>query len=291
MRSVAGFLASLAIAFPVVPLMAQSGGLNLPKNIEAGSTFSIPTAGSGNAVLYIAGPAEVLKRDVQLGQPVAIAAGDLDNAGHYVVVLSSPSSAETGELDVVPANKPAAISFIAKPSRLPVGLQNGITAAVYVFDSYRNLIITPTPVSFQLSVASAATETRTVTTRQGAAWTAINSATKEGSAKFLAQAGDVSATRIIQQVPGDPCGLKMSARKVGDKIQLETDPLRDCSGNAVTDGTIVTFTESWNGEQTTVDVPLKHGVAEAEVPAYNGARLSVATGVVMGNEIRWEGRE
>ncbi|HEY1498788.1 MAG TPA: hypothetical protein VGF88_04365 [Acidobacteriaceae bacterium] len=271
--------------------MAQSGGLNLPKNIEAGSTFSIPTAGSGNAVLYIAGPAEVLKRDVQLGQPVAIAAGDLDNAGHYVVVLSSPSSAETGELDVVPANKPAAISFIAKPSRLPVGLQNGITAAVYVFDSYRNLIITPTPVSFQLSVASAATETRTVTTRQGAAWTAINSATKEGSAKFLAQAGDVSATRIIQQVPGDPCGLKMSARKVGDKIQLETDPLRDCSGNAVTDGTIVTFTESWNGEQTTVDVPLKHGVAEAEVPAYNGARLSVATGVVMGNEIRWEGRE
>jgi hypothetical protein len=284
-------LAALAVAGAFAPAMAQSGTLDLPKNVEAGSSFSIPTSGRGNAILYIAGPAQVLKRDVQLGQPVLLAAGDLDNAGHYVVALVSPSSTETGELDVVPANQPATISFIAKPSRLPVGLQNGITGAVYVFDSYRNLITSPTPVSFQLSVASAATETRTETTRQGAAWTAINSATKEGSAKFLAQAGNVSATRIIQQVPGDPCGLKMSARKVGDKIQLQTDPLRDCSGNAVTDGTVVTFTESWNGGQTTVDVPLKHGMAEAEVPALNGARLSVATGVVMGNEIRWEGRE
>jgi hypothetical protein len=28
-------------------------------------------------------------------------------------------------------------------------------------------------------------------------------------------------------------------------------------------------------------------VARTEMPAYNGARISVATGVVMGNEIRW----
>jgi hypothetical protein len=52
----------------------------------------------------------------------------------------------------------------------------------------------------------------------------------------------------------------------------------------------VTFTESWNGGETTVDVPVKHDVAEVQVPAYNGARISVATGVVMGNEIRWEGQ-
>jgi hypothetical protein len=119
----------------------------------------------------------------------------------------------------------------------------------------------------------------------------MNSATKEGNAKFVAQAGDVSSVRVIQQVPGDPCGLKMSAHKVGDKIDLQTDPLRDCNGNAVTDGTVVTFTESWNGSQTTVDVPVKHGIAEAQVPANIGARISVATGVVMGNEIRWEGHE
>jgi hypothetical protein len=281
---------AVIVSAAVLPALAQSGALDLPKNIEAGSAFSIPTTGAGKATLYVAGPAQALKREVQLGQPIAFAAGDLSNAGHYLAVLRSDSSTETGEFDVAPASTPAALSFLAKPSRLPAGLQNGITGAVYVFDSFQNLITKPTQVNFQLSVAAAPTQARTVTTSQGAAWTEMNSATKEGNAKFVAQAGNVSAARVIQQVPGDPCGLKMSARQVGDKLQLETDPLRDCSGNAVTDGTIVTFTESWNGSQTTVDVPLKHSVAQAEVPARSGARISVATGVVMGNEIRWEGQ-
>jgi hypothetical protein len=279
------------ISAALVAANGQSEDLNLPKTVVAGAAFSIPTTGSGQAVLYIMGPSQVLKRDAQLGQPIEFAAGDLDNAGHYVAVLSGGSSTQTGEFDVVPARQPASLSFLARPSRIPVNLQNGITAAVYVFDSYQNLITSPTPVSFQLSVASAPAQTRTVVSNQGAAWTGMNSATKEGNAKFVAKAGDVSSVRVIQQVPGDPCGLKMSAHKVGDKIDLQTDPLRDCNGNAVTDGTVVTFTESWNGSQTTVDVPVKHGIAEAQVPANIGARISVATGVVMGNEIRWEGHE
>jgi hypothetical protein len=281
------FLIGVAISASSLPALAQSGKLDVPKSVVAGSAFSIETEGGGQGVLYIVGPSQVLKRDVQLGQPVAIAAGDLDNAGHYLAVLNSGSSTETGEFDVVPANQPATLSFLAKPSRLPVGLQNGITGAVYVFDAFQNLITAPTPVSFQLSIPSEPVQSRTVESHQGAAWTEMNSGAKDGNARFVARAGDVSATRVIEQVPGDPCGLKMNAKKAGGQIDLETDPLRDCSGNAVTDGTIVTFTESWNGGQTTVDVPLKHGVAQAEVPAYNGARISVATGVVMGNEIRW----
>jgi len=263
------FLIGVAISASSLPALAQSRKLDVPKSVVAGSAFSIETEGGGQGVLYVVGPSQVLKRDVQLGQPVAIAAGDLDNAGHYLAVLNSGSSTETGEFDVVPANQPATLSFLAKPSRLPVGLQNGITGAVYVFDAFQNLITAPTPVSFQLSIPSESVQSRTVESHLGAAWTEMNSGAKDGNARFVARAGDVSATRVIEQVPGDPCGL------------------RDCSGNAVTDGTIVTFTESWNGGQTTVDVPLKHGVAQAEVPAYNGARISVATGVVMGNEIRW----
>jgi hypothetical protein len=281
------FVIGVAISAAALPALAQNGTLGVPKSVVAGSAFSIQSPSGAQGVLYIAGPSQVLKRDVQPGQPIAIAAGDLDSAGHYLAVLASASSTETGEFDVVPVSQPATLSFLAKPSRLPVGLQNGISGAVYIFDAYQNLITAPTPVSFQLSIPSEAIQSRTVTSHEGAAWTDMNSGSKDGNAKFVAQAGNVSATRIIQQVPGDPCGLKMSAKKVGGQIELETDPLRDCSGNAVTDGTIVTFTESWNGGQTTVDVPLKHGVAEAEVPAYNGARISVATGVVMGNEIRW----
>jgi hypothetical protein len=50
---------------------------------------------------------------------------------------------------------------------------------------------------------------------------------------------------------------------------------------------VVTFTERYAGGETTVDVPLKRGIAQAQMPAYGGARISVATGVVLGNEIRW----
>ena len=280
-------LIGIAISAAAVPTLAQSGNLEVPKSVVAGSAFSIETQGSGQGVLYIVGPGQVLKRDVQLGQPIAIAAGDLDTAGSYLAVLTGGSSTETGEFDVAPATKPASLSFLAKPSRLPVGLQNGISGAVYVFDAFQNLITAPTPVSFQLSIPSESVQSRTVESHLGAAWTEMNSGAKDGNARFVVQAGSISATRVIQQVPGDPCGLKMNAKKVGGEIDLETDPLRDCGGNAVTDGTIVTFTESWKGGQTTVDVPVKHGIAEAAVPAYSGARISVATGVVMGNEIRW----
>jgi len=93
---------------------------------------------------------------------------------------------------------------------------------------------------------------------------------------------------VVGQVPGDPCTLQMSAKPAGTKIQLETQPVRDCSGNPVPDGTIVTFTETYNDSKSTVDVPLKRGVAKVEMPAHRGATISVASGVVLGNQIRWE---
>jgi hypothetical protein len=91
---------------------------------------------------------------------------------------------------------------------------------------------------------------------------------------------------VVQQVPGDPCHLRMSARASGQRLAVETEPVRDCSGNILADGTIVTFTETYDGGESTVDVPLKRGVARTVMPAYSGAKISVATGVFIGNEIR-----
>ena len=104
----------------------------------------------------------------------------------------------------------------------------------------------------------------------------------------MARAGDISSTRVIGQVAGDPCSLKMSAKPDGNKIELETDPVRDCSGNPVPDGTIVTFTENSQAGESTVDVPLKRGIAKVDMPANPGANISVASGVVLGNQIHWE---
>jgi hypothetical protein len=283
------FLAGpLLIAAPC--LLAQAGSLQLPKSIEAGAGFSIQSTGSGKATLYIVGPNQVLKREIEQGQTAFFAAGTLHNAGHYLVILKTDHSIDKNEFDVTAASNPSELIFLARPSRLPVGLHDGITGAVYVFDAYKNLITTPASVSFELSNPSGATQTRVVQTHNGAAFTAMDSTQQQGADKFIARVGDVSSTRIVGQVPGDPCGIKMSAKPSGQQIQLVTEPLRDCSGNAVPDGTIVTFTEAYQGAQTTVDVPLKRGIAQVDMPAHNGATLSAASGVVLGNQIRWEGQ-
>lgn len=287
MRSrLTSFLGGL-IVLAAGQLAFAQGSLRLPKTVEAGAAFSIHTSGSGKGVLYIVGPAQVLRRDVQLGEDISFAPGDIHNAGHYTVALTGGSSTEDGAFDVTAVHQPTTLSFIAKPSRLPVDLHDGISGVVYVFDTFHNLVLQPTPVSFQLSGVAGAPQTHTVTSKNGVAWTKLDSASKEGAAKFEARAGDVADERIIQQVPGDPCKLTMDVRPVGQRLQLETQPVRDCSGNAVPDGTIVTFTEIYDGGEATVDVPLKRGVAKTEMPAYKGATISVATGVVMGNEIHW----
>jgi len=286
MRSgLAIILSSLTLATGPLAL-AQGGSLTVPKSVEAGSAFSIPSTGSGSATLYIVGLGQVLKRSVQLGQTTEFPVGTLYDAGRYLAVLVGGSSQETDAFDVVPAKSPATLSFLAKPSRLPVGLHNGITGATYVFDAYHNLIVTPMPVSFELSTPSGTVQ-RTVESNKGVAWTALDSTTHEGPDRFVAHIGDVSTTRVVLQVPGDPCGLKMSARQDGQRLDLATEPVRDCGGNAVPDGTIITFTETFHGGVSTVDVPIKKGIAEVQMPIYNGSTISVASGVVMGNQIGW----
>jgi hypothetical protein len=266
---------------------AQSGSMTVPKSVQAGSSFSIQTTGSGKATLLIVGPAQVLRHEVQLGESVSFTSGSLYNAGRYVAILEAGTSPETETFDVLPATRPSELSFLAKPSRLPVGLHDGITGAVYVFDAYHNLITTPAPVAFELSSPSGAAQKHVVETRDGEAWTAMDSTGQQGMDKFAAQLGGISSMRVVTQVPGDPCTLKMSARQSGQQLQLSTDPVRDCNGNAVPDGTIVTFTETYRGALAIVDVPLKRGIAEVEVPIHNGATISVASGVVMGNQIGW----
>jgi hypothetical protein len=277
------------ITLAAASMAGGQSSMTLPATITAGAAFSIPTNGSGKGSFYLVGPGQAVRRDIDLGQPAAFGAGDVYAAGHYIAILTSGSSTETGELNVVPADQPVALGFLAKPSRLPVGVPNGVSGTVYVFDAYRNLITSQLPVTLELSNASSTTQDRTVATRNGLAWAEMNSAAKEGAAKFVAKVGNVSSTRIIDEVPGDPCSISITAQPSGSKIQVVTAPVRDCSGNAIPDGTIVTFTETINNMTSAVDVPIKQGIAKVDMPAYKGSKISAACGVVAGNEIRWEG--
>jgi hypothetical protein len=272
----------------VSPVAAQSASMTPPSSVVAGSAFTIPTSGSGHAELLIMGPGQALRRDVDLGQSVSFAADTLNNAGIYSVILTG-ASPQSGLLVVTPAPAPKSVAFLAEPSRLPVGLPNAVSGVVYIFDAYRNLIVAPVPVSFTLSGSSGPSQTRSATARAGVAWVEMDSAPHAGKAEFVARAGDALNKRVIQEVPGDPCNLSVTATPKGNMLEVETAPVRDCSGNAVSDGTIVTFTESYNGTQTTADVPLKKDVASIEMPARPGATISVASGVVAGNQIHWSG--
>jgi len=285
-RALFSVVCLVVLAVVALPSAQDRGSLAVSKSVEAGKPFSISTSGSGKAVLYLVGP-QVLRREVELGKTVELSAGEVHRAGHYVAALVGSGVNAKGEFDVTPARQPASLIFLAKPSRLAVGQRQGISGVVFVLDGFKNLILEPLPVSFELVAPSGGAQARSVTTNYGVAWVKMDSATRAGTVQFDASSGSATAKRVIQQVPGEPCRLKMSARPMGERIVLQTEPVRDCNGNPVPDGTIVTFTENYGGKMATVDVPLKRGVAQAEMPAYQGAVISAATGVVLGNEIRW----
>jgi hypothetical protein len=101
--------------------------------------------------------------------------------------------------------------------------------------------------------------------------------------------GKVEEARVIQQVAAEACGLRMKAVPSGNMVTLETDPVRDCSGNALPDGTVVSFTKVDKDGKSTVDTPIKKGIARVHFNVHGRAQISVACGVVLGNELALNG--
>jgi hypothetical protein len=123
-------------------------------------------------------------------------------------------------------------------------------------------------------------------TQDGVAWFRTTSGKSAGIVQAIATLDDLSARRAIQQVASDPCNLRISGQRTPTGILVQTEPVRDCSGNPVTDGTIVTFTATGASGKSTVDAPIKQGVARAQMNASGATLISAASGVVMGNEVR-----
>jgi hypothetical protein len=165
-----------------------------------------------------------------------------------------------------------------------------VNGTALVSDRYRNTVITPVKVDFHLSLAGEAPSTRSVQTVRGIAWFEEASRPKQGVLKVVAALGEVSEPRVIQQVASDACGLRMSATPSGRSVTLQTDPIRDCKGNPLPDGTIVSFTKTDAAGRSTVDTPIKKDRAIAKFEVSGPAHVSVACGVALGNEISLGGR-
>lgn len=266
---------------------ARAAELHVPQNAVAGQPLSIGTSGSGT--LYLVGPGQVIKKEFKSGS-VEIKGEELRSAGRWIAVVRGDS--KQSQVFWVKPGKPGKLNFLARPSRVPVARPNVISGVTFVFDQNQNLILDPTPVNFNLSVGGEGS-TKTVTSREGVAWINSASAPKAGAAQFVASVGDTSVTRVVQQVAADPCERSFHMHVAGHKDNrtiVETDPIRDCSGNPVPDGTIVTFIQTDKTGKSTVDARIKKGTARAELPASDNATITMAAGVVLGNELHVGGR-
>jgi hypothetical protein len=280
-------MACLALCLAAVPVAAQE--LQVPATVTAGSGFAIPTSGSGNATFYLVGPSYSATREVRLGEQIQVQPRQVQSAGRYIAILRHGGTEESGSFFVVAA-KPASLSFLAHPSRVPVAQREGIIGVAFVFDKWHNLVRRPETVNFRLATQDVPAAGENVPSRDGVAWILMNSGRKAGNAQFVAALGGIEEKRVIQQVASDPCRLLMKAERNTKGVLVQTEPVRDCSGNPVSDGTVVTFTASGAQGRSTVDVPVKKDIAQAQLKLTGPATISVASGVVMGNEVRVGGQ-
>jgi hypothetical protein len=258
--------------------------LRVPDSAVAGEETSISTTGSGKATFYLAGPGVSRKNEVALGEEVRLTAQDLRDAGYYLAILCSETCRSASFY--VGAGKPASLSFIVHPSRVPVAQNEAVNGVAFPFDQYRNMVLAPVNVNFQLNAKDASLFSRAVRTQNGVAWFRTASGKSAGALQVVASLDDLTTRRAVQQVASDPCNLRITGQRTKTGILVQTEPVHDCSGNVLPDGTIVTFTATGPEGRDTVDAPIKQGIARAQMDSSGATTISVASGVVMGNEIR-----
>jgi len=268
----------------LMPGLAAYAELHPPAQVTAGKGFSISSTGSGDATFYLLAPGHVAKREVKLGQDIAVDPADVKKAGRYLAVACGSGGCNSAAFYVTAA-EPDKVSFLLHPSRVRVRTNDAISATALVFDKFHNLVLTPVTVDFKVVPKTGPTISRQVKANRGVAWMRMASTPKEGPVKVIAEVAKASEARVIQQVASDACNLRIKAKRTAKGVLVETDPVRDCSGNAVPDGTIVSFAEIDADGKTTVDAPIKKGIARTELPVNGSAKISVASGVVIGNEI------
>jgi hypothetical protein len=275
------------IIFGCLLALAASGWaseIHAPAQTTAGLGITVSTSGSGEAIFYLIGPASATKQKVQAGSNIPVDGDQLDNAGRYVAILCASDGCTSTSFFVNPgaANK---LGLLVHPSRVPVGKANGISTVAFVFDNFHNLVLKPQPVKFTILPKDGKQVSADRESQNGVAWVRIGSATKEGPTRIGAEIGHAKEVRVVQQVAADACNLRIKASRVKSKFLVETDPVHDCAGNTVPDGTVVSFTKMDSAGKTTVDVPIKRGVAKVEMPVEGQGKITVASGVVTGNEL------
>jgi hypothetical protein len=284
MHNITRQLSMIMLLVSALALRAQEPTVQAPATVPAGSSLVVSTKGQGKGTLYLLGPSHVAKKMVDLGKDVSFSGEDVTASGLYQVVACASSNCATKVVEVTPG--PATrLSFLLHPSRVPVSTRNAVNGTALVFDRYHNTVLTPTQVKFKVSIAGQPSSERTAQTVHGVAFFQMDSRPSQGTLEVTATLGDTTEPRVIQQVASEACTLRMTATSGNRSVNLQTDPIRDCAGNPLPDGTIVSFTKTDSAGKSTVDTPIKKDRAIAQFALSGPARISVACGVVVGNEV------
>ncbi|HVI07031.1 MAG TPA: hypothetical protein VND65_01930 [Candidatus Binatia bacterium] len=266
--------------------LAAAQDFRVPENAVAGEDATISTSGGGKATFYLVGPGSARKADVALGEEIRIGGAELRTAGAYRVVMCAESCQSASFY--VSAAKPFSLAFLVHPSRVPVSQENAVSGVALPFDRFRNLVLAPQNVTFLLSAKNTAPLSHSGRTQDGVAWFRTASSKAAGPVQLFASVEEISAKRALQQVASDPCNLRINGQRTAGGVIVQTDPVHDCAGNIVPDGTVITFTATDARGKDSVDAPVKQGVAKAKLEAAGPTIVSAASGVVMGNELRIE---
>lgn len=274
----------LAISITLIASLAGAAEIHPPAQVTAGNSITIQTSGSGEATFYLLGQAVAIKRQVQAGSDINVDSLNLERAGRYTAILCASDGCSSASFVVNPA-APNRLSFLVHPSRVPVDSPNRISAVAVVRDNFHNIVLKPEPVKFSVLPKDGKEVSATKNSENGVAWVRLSSAKKEGAAKLGAEIGHANEVRVVQQIAAEACTLRIKSSRAKKGFLIETDPIKDCSGNSVPDGTVVSFTKVDSAGKANVDVPIKRGVAKVELPVEGRARITVASGVVTGNEL------
>ena len=258
--------------------------LHVPQSVAAGREAEVSTTGSGKATFYLVGPGVSSRRDINLGQEIHLASTDLHYTGRYLAILCA-AECQSSEFTVV-TGQAASVAFLVHPSRVPIRQADAISGVALLFDKYSNLVLTSVPVSFVVKSPKEDLLSKTIATHDGEAWFRTSSGKVAGPIQLTAAATELSAQRVVQQVASEPCNLRIRADNTPRGIEVQTEPVRDCAGNPVSDGTIVSFTGADSAGKLSIDAPIKGGVARARMNVAPPVVISAACGVTMGNELR-----
>jgi hypothetical protein len=272
------WLAAFSAAF------SEAQEIRMPNFVPAGSQPTISARGSGTGTLYLVGPGVSTKFQINLGEDFPVPSEDLKFSGQYLVVVCS-DSCRNSWFTVTPA-EPERLSFLAHPSRVPVGQPDAVSGVALPFDRFGNLVLATKDVDFQASGIKESLFSHAIPTRDGVAWFRTSSGKAAGVIHIDASVNGIKATRVLQQVASEPCNLRITGDRTAKGIDVATTPVRDCAGNPVSDGTIVTFTATGAAGKSTVDAPVKGDVARARLIDPGPVVVSAASGVIVGNELR-----